>query len=182
MVRLGHYQLLNEGFQPSQAPADKLPRIFMTESGQALWKTTTGELFGDFLRILHGIDIKHVPLQISYLCCLADVADKYESLSALAIYAREGDIIGRLGMMDTVEYPKRISEERLRQMILAGWVFNEDNFFEVGTKQLINEGSTLWIGTDNSPDGEVGLWWRLPDGLESIAPSSKHTIMTDVPA
>lgn len=172
-LRDAHERLREEGLQPSQVSADRLPRIFIAEMGQASPGRGTDHLTSDFLRILHGQDIAYARPGLRYIASLTNLADMFDSLPVVVGYVKRKGFVEGLDAKGKGKNPADISEEGLRQRILVGWLFDKPHWFRTYTFELISRGSSRWTSAEDVSEGDQSLWWNLPHGIEGMVAHSR---------
>lgn len=168
LLRNTHEKFREEGIEPSEAPANKLPRITIVEMAQMVPSAPgTDHPMNDFLRILHGLGISYAIPKLSYLAGLASLADRFDCLPVVGKFVKErGFLLAREHKSKKSKSWEDISEQGLRQRILVGWLFDDPVWFRDGSYQLIVKGSRRWSDVEGLFKSDQSLWWSLPDGIE----------------
>lgn len=146
------------------APSNELPRVSIVDIGRISKVNTIKNLVADFLNILHGLEISTVVPPIPNLANLAVVADRFDALPHFSAYARRKKVYstidtrskGKLGLLP---------EERLRQKLLIGLLFDHPPWIATYSKRLIIGGSSQWK-PDAEENDELASWWDMPHGFE----------------
>ncbi|KAL1598915.1 hypothetical protein SLS60_008060 [Paraconiothyrium brasiliense] len=158
LKRAGHSNL-------ADAPIDALPRVTIVDVGRTS-VSTIRELLADFLRAIHGEDLSVAAPPVPNLANLAVVADRFDATETLSRYVRRK----RYGaLLDAKSAKGRIStgmtEERVRQKLLVGLLFDHAPWVTRYSKHLILRDSSQWQpGVEE--DHTRPLWWNLPNGVE----------------
>ncbi|KAI9884852.1 MAG: hypothetical protein M1823_003379 [Watsoniomyces obsoletus] len=184
-VRESHERLIYQGRTPAEARASQLPQIHLSDFGQESQPTDLSNFVGDFLRIIHGLDITPTKPGIRYFACLATLADRYNCLAAVSQYVERKRYLHSLNGRTKGRTSGEISEEHLRQKILVGWLLNYPPWVMSYSQRLIIRGSVRWAGggtdTDASvDDAEQCLWWDLPDGIEVELQTRRERILETI--
>ncbi|KAJ4360500.1 uncharacterized protein N0V89_001065 [Didymosphaeria variabile] len=149
----------------ADAPVDALPRISIVDVGRTS-ASTIQNLLADFLRAVHGEDLSVAAPPVPNLANLAVVADRFDATETLSRYVRRK----RYGaLLDAKSAKGRISigmtEERVRQKLLVGLLFDHAPWVTRYSKHLILRDSSQWQpGVEE--DHTRPLWWNLPNGVE----------------
>ncbi|KAI9845923.1 MAG: hypothetical protein M1837_004459 [Sclerophora amabilis] len=164
----GHAALRKSGLEPSAAPEPSLPHITISDVGLVAELDSVHELFVDFLRILHGIDLFAKRPSLCHIANLAVIADRFGCVQCVAEYLGRKDAFHFIDARSRGKSTVKTSEDRLRQKILAGWLLNVDEWFYDCSTRLVIAGSCQWIASPETViDPELrGLWWHLPDDIE----------------
>lgn len=181
------------GEQPGEAEAGRLPRVSITDDDEATRSAGREAVFGDMLRMLHGLDTVTKPVNMLYVVTLAVMADRFACAGAVSRY-----LTTKLKFKwPATAQPKLredgfsglsiAAEELVRQKVLASWFLEWPIRFGAATRDLILSGSHRWSvqyaeGEDEDQGPEAGksaaevrqeaVWWYLPDELEGKCPPS----------
>lgn len=181
------------GEQPGEAEAAKLPRVSITDDDEATRSAGREAVFGDMLRMLHGMDTVTKPVNMLYVVTLAVMADRFACAGAVSRY-----LTTKLKFKWPATAQPRLredgfsglslaAEELVRQKVLASWLLEWPIRFGAATRDLILFGSHRWSvqyaeGEDEDQGPEAGksavevrqeaVWWYLPDELEGKCPPS----------
>lgn len=178
------------GEQPGEVDAGKLPRVSITDDDEATRSAGREAVFGDILRMLHGLDTVTKPVTMLYVVTLAVMADRFACVGAVSRY-----LTTKLKFKwPATSQPKLredgfsglslAAEELVRQKVLASWLLEWPIRFGAATRDMIMFGSHRWslqnAEEDEDPEPEVGkdaagtrqeaVWWYLPDELEGKCP------------
>lgn len=155
------------------APTHELPRVQVTDVGRTSKVNSIKLLFGDFLNILHGQDIATGPvlpggpaMPVANIANLAVVADRFDALPHIGEYIHRKRILESMDARSKAKSPK-YGEERLRQKLLVGTLFDHAAWVMSSSQSLIINDSARWK-QDVPEDSDLPLWWDLPHGLEGI--------------
>lgn len=149
----------------ADAPIDALPRITILNVGR-VGASSIKNLVGDFLRAVHGQDLSTTIPPVANLANLAIVADRFDATEPLSLYARKKKFCA---LLDAKSPKGKIStgmtEERSRQKLLVGLLFDHAPWVTRYSKHLILRDSSQWQpGVEE--DHTKPLWWNLPNGVE----------------
>lgn len=149
----------------ADAPIDALPRITILNVGR-VGASSIKNLVGDFLRAVHGQDLSTTIPPVANLANLAIVADRFDATEPLSLYARKKKLCA---LLDAKSPKGKIStgmtEERSRQKLLVGLLFDHAPWVTRYSKHLILRDSSQWQpGVEE--DHTKPLWWNLPNGVE----------------
>ncbi|KAF1980020.1 hypothetical protein BU23DRAFT_562450 [Bimuria novae-zelandiae CBS 107.79] len=147
------------------APVDALPRITIVNVGRTS-ASSTENLFADFLRAVHGQDLSTATPPVSNLANLAVVADRFDATETLSQYVRKKKYGALLDARTSKgKISTGMTEERVRQKLLVGLLFDHAPWVTRYSKHLILRDSSQWQpGIEE--DHTKPLWWNLPDGVE----------------
>jgi hypothetical protein len=152
-------------------PLDELPHVVVSDIGKISKVNSIKGLFKDFLRVLHGQDITSNPaspgsvaMPLTNVANLAVVADRFDALPHTTAYIRRKRILESIEARQKAKSIK-LPEERLRQKMLIGILFDHPLWVTAASQSLIITGSSCWK-RDASIDDDLPLWWDLPRGLE----------------
>ncbi|KIW04817.1 uncharacterized protein PV09_04002 [Verruconis gallopava] len=153
----------------SDVPMEELPRIRISNIGRISKVSSIKQLFGDFLKVLHGQDIGPpspgaAAIPLGNLANLAVVADRFDALPHVTAYIRRKRFLETLDARGKAK-PAKASEERLRQRLLVGALFDHSPWIMSASQNLIITGSARWK-PEASADDDLPLWHDLPLGLE----------------
>ncbi|KAF2265177.1 hypothetical protein CC78DRAFT_462259 [Lojkania enalia] len=149
----------------ADAPADALPRIAIADIGRISKVSTIHNLVADFLRALHGHNLSAPNPPLANLANLAVVADRFDALPCLSRY------IGRKKYLHAIDGKSRgrsttsFAEERVRQKLLVGLLFDHPIWVTRYSKYLILRDSVQWK-PGAQPNDAAALWWDIPNEVE----------------
>lgn len=184
-------QLAAAGEQPGEADPAQLPRVTITDDDEATRCAGREAVFGDMLRMLHGLDTVTRPVHMLHVVTLAVMADRFACAGAVSRY-----LTTRLKFKWPATSPPRLredgftgltlaAEELVRQKVLAGWLLEWPIRFGAATRDMIMLGSHRWSAQyaeedeTNGPQAadqdvpqvrQEAVWWYLPDELEGKCP------------
>ncbi|KAI6245908.1 hypothetical protein HI914_06018 [Erysiphe necator] len=118
-------------------------------------------IFGDILRVIHGLEPIHTPYTTLSWTILVLLADNYDVVPCISCYFQKAC----LSHINRINSNK--NEEVLRQKILIQYHMEKGPRFTLSTKDLIMRGSTFIETTKTSSKNMKGVWWDLPYGIES---------------
>ncbi|KAF1996348.1 hypothetical protein P154DRAFT_525628 [Amniculicola lignicola CBS 123094] len=150
----------------ADAPADALPRVAIVNIGRISKVSTIQNLAADFLRAVHGHDLGIANPPVANLANLAVVADRFDALPYLARYVQRKKLLHAIDAKAkkgaTTTTPP---EERVRQKLLVGLLFDHPPWVTKYSKYLIMRDSAQWRpGLEE--DDSAALWWDIPNGVE----------------
>jgi hypothetical protein len=155
----------------SNVPVDDLPRVKVSDVGRTSKVSSIKLLIRDFLCVLHGQGIAAgstspgtsvVPL--ANIANLAVVADRFDALPYTTAYIRRKHMLETIDARSKVKATK-VPEERWRQRLLVGLLFDHASWVMSASQALIIIGSVRWK-QDATTNDDLPLWWDLPQGLE----------------
>lgn len=142
-----------------------LPRITIINIGRVS-ASSIQNLVADFMRAVHGQDLSTITPPVANLANLAVVADRFDATDALSLYVRKK----KFGALLDAKSPKGkistgMTEERIRQKLLVGVLFDHAPWVTRYSKHMILRDSSQWQpGVEE--DHTKPLWWNLPNGVE----------------
>ncbi|KAF2277262.1 uncharacterized protein EI97DRAFT_441997 [Westerdykella ornata] len=148
---------------PAEAPSHALPTIQIVHVGRISKVSSIRDLAADFLRALHGQPLPE-KFPVTNLANIAVLADRFDALDYFKAYIHRKKYLvsvdARLKASKT-----RPTEERIRQKLLIGLLFDYGPWITSCSKHLILRDSAQWKeGVEM--DGTAALWWDLPNGVE----------------
>jgi hypothetical protein len=156
----------------ADAPAYVLPKIAIVNVGRISRVSSIQNLTADFLRALHGLDLPALP-PIANLANLAVVADRFDALPHFSTY------VHRKRYLQTVEARTKgrssisLPEEKIRQKLLIGLLFDHAPWITRYSKHLIMRDSAQWQSGVEEDDTKP-LWWDIPNGVEGALAVSQQ--------
>jgi hypothetical protein len=151
----------------ADAPLDALPHIPIVNVGRiAVSKASNIQnLTADFLRAVHGQYLAVATPPVANLANLAVVADRFDAVDSLTIYVHRKKYLQMIDAKSKSRTAGSVSEERARQKLLVGLLFDHPSWTTRYSKHLIMRDSDQWRpGVEE--DFTKALWWDLPNGLE----------------
>lgn len=149
-----------------EAPVEELPRVKVLDVGRISRVNSIKNLFMDFLNVLHGLELSTSAPPVGNLANLAVVADRFDALPTLTKFVRCKRF---LQTIDAKSKGKTtiVPEERARQKLLIGLLFDHPPWVSIYSKRLIIGGSVRWK-VDAEDDIEAAIWWDLPRRIEGM--------------
>lgn len=161
VLKLGEYASITD------APADVLPHISIINVGRvAVAKASSiRNLLADFLRAVHGSDLAVTNPPIANIANLAVVADRFDAVACLSRYIQRKKYLQLIDAKSRGKASPTQTEERMRQKLFVGLLFDHPPWVTRYSKQLIMRDSVQWRpGAEE--DHTKALWWHLPNGVE----------------
>jgi hypothetical protein len=158
---------LSEHVSIGDAPADVLPHISIINVGRvAVAKTSSiRNLLADFLRAIHGLDLAAANPPVANLANLAVVADRFDAVACMSRYVQRKKYLQLIDAKARGKQNPTQTEERIRQKLLIGLLFDHPSWVTRYSKHLIMRDSVQWRpGTEE--DHTKALWWDIPNGVE----------------
>jgi hypothetical protein len=122
-------------------------------------------LFADFLRAAHGQYLASATPPVANLANLAVVADRFDAVENLTAYVHKKKYLQMIDAKAKGRAVSSVPEERARQKLWVGVVFDHPPWITRYSKHLIMRDSDQWRpGVEE--DYTKALWWDLPNGLE----------------
>ncbi|KAF2247115.1 hypothetical protein BU26DRAFT_566113 [Trematosphaeria pertusa] len=151
----------------ADASADALPRIHIVNIGRiSISKASNVQnLIADFLRAVHGQDLAVPNPPVPNLANLAVVADRFDAVTCLSRYVQRRKYLHLIDAKPKGRVSPGLPEERARQKLLVGLLFDHPPWVTRYSKHLIMRDSIQWkpgIEEDHSK----ALWWDIPYGVE----------------
>ncbi|KAF2437942.1 hypothetical protein P171DRAFT_526698 [Karstenula rhodostoma CBS 690.94] len=149
----------------ADAPVDALPRIAIVDVGRTS-ASSIRNLVADFLRAIHGQDLSVAIPPVPNLANIAVVADRFDATDTLSRYVRRkkyGSLLDAKSAKGKIS--TGMTEERVRQKLLVGLLFDHAPWVTRYSKHLILRDSSQWQpGVEENHTRP--LWWDLPNGVE----------------
>ncbi|KAF2799709.1 hypothetical protein K505DRAFT_356406 [Melanomma pulvis-pyrius CBS 109.77] len=162
----------------SDAPSELLHAISIIHVGRISKISSIQNLTADFLRALHGHDISVANPPIANLANLAVVADRFDALPCLTRHVRRKKYLHLMDAKSKGRTPESMLEERVRQKLLIGLLFDHPPWVTRYSKYLIMHDSVQWRPAFE-PDDTAALWWDIPFGIEDeIIKRREHILET----
>lgn len=151
----------------AEVSLDVLPHVSIINVGRiAISKSSAlRALLADLLRALHGFDlgVPHPP--ITNLANLAVVADRFDAVACLSRYVQRRKYTQVIDAKSKGKANPTLTEERVRQKLFVGLLFDHPAWVTKYSKHLIMRDSVQWQpGVEE--DHSKALWWDLPNGVE----------------
>ncbi|EMC92268.1 hypothetical protein BAUCODRAFT_283864 [Baudoinia panamericana UAMH 10762] len=144
----------------ADVPSAQLPMIVIEDLGRISGVKSPAILLRDFLRILHSQEIES-NLPVANLANLSIVADRFDALEWLKVYFSRKKAMQAIDSKMTPKADNGLSEEKVRQRLLVGYMLDFPKWIEKHSARLIMKG---WVGQE--PDISAALWWDLPGRME----------------
>ncbi|KAI4655485.1 hypothetical protein J4E93_000197 [Alternaria ventricosa] len=151
----------------ADAPAHVLPHIAIVNVGRvAVAKASSiRNLVADFLRAIHGLDLAVTNPPIANLANLAVVADRFDAVAGLSKHIQRKKYLQLIDAKSRGKPAPTQTEERIRQKLFVGLLFDHPSWVTRYSKHLIMRDSVQWRpGTEE--DHTKALWWDIPNGVE----------------
>ncbi|KAI4624262.1 uncharacterized protein J4E87_005761 [Alternaria ethzedia] len=151
----------------ADAPAHVLPHIAIVNVGRvAVAKASSiRNLVADFLRAIHGLDLAVTNPPIANLANLAVVADRFDAVAGLSKHIQRKKYLQLIDAKSRGKPAPAQTEERIRQKLFVGLLFDHPSWVTRYSKHLIIRDSVQWRpGTEE--DHTKALWWDIPNGVE----------------
>lgn len=156
-------------------PVSELPKAIVADVGD-LPKgcVSTATVVALFFQILHDPSTAWPVLRaesINLIALLSIVADRFACLDTIAEYLIRQRLRSTL-LKDRKSATAHKRELENRQKLLAGTMFGFSDWVQQCSATLIVEGpirrttTSLDSSEDEDQEGDDGLWWRLPGGIE----------------
>jgi hypothetical protein len=158
---------LGEHANIADVPADVLPYISIVNVGRvAVAKASSiRNLLADFLRAVHGHDLAVANPPIANIANLAVVADRFDAVACLVRYVQRKKYLQLIDAKTRGKPNPTQTEERIRQKLFVGLLFDHPSWVTRYSKHLIMRDSIQWRpGTEE--DHTKALWWDIPNGVE----------------
>ena len=162
----------------SDAPSELLHRVSIINVGRISKVSSIQVLTADFLRAVHGRDISVATPPVANLANLAVVADRFDALDCLAKYVRRKKWTQLLDVKSKGRTAV-LQEERARQKLLIGLLFDHPPWLAKYSKHLILHDSDQWR-PGFEPDETSALWWDIPWGIEEEMIKRREHILETV--
>jgi hypothetical protein len=151
----------------AEVSAEVLPHISITNIGRiAISKSSAvRNLLADFLRAIHGFDLAVSSPPVANLANLAVVADRFDAVACLSRFVQRRKYTQLIDAKSKGKSNPALTEERVRQKLLVGLLFDHPPWVTKYSKHLIMRDSSQWRpGVEE--DHSKALWWDLPRGVE----------------
>ena len=151
----------------AEAPAAELPHISIINVGRiAISKSSALQaLLVDFLCAIHGLELAVPHPPVANLANLAVVADRFDAVACLSTYVRRKKFLHIIDAKSRGKPNPILTEDRVRQKLLVGILFDHPPWVTKYSKHLIMRDSIQWKpGTEL--DHTKALWWDIPNAVE----------------
>lgn len=175
-------QLRVDGYTDfSEISAARLPRISIFNIGRtAITKSgSIQNLVADFLRAAHGLDLATANPPVANLANLAIVADRFDAVACLAKYVQKRRYLQLIDTKAKGKASPALTEERARQKLLVGLLFDHPPWVSRYSKYLILRDSVQWQPGAEA-DHSKALWWDLPSGIEDELIQRRECILETI--
>lgn len=149
---------------PADAPTNELPHISIENIGRIYTQSTIQNLAADFLIILHGQSLSANP-PVANLANIAVVADRFDALAHFTKYMLRKKYLQAVDAKSKGKPSTTLLEEKVRQKLLIGLLFDHPPWVTQYSKHLIMRDSVQWI-PGKEVDDTAALWWDLPHQVE----------------
>lgn len=151
----------------TEATADELPRVCISNIGKISKVNTIKNITADFLRAVHGLDLAVPSPPIQNIANLAIVADRFDALPSFSKFVRRKKYLQTLDAKTKPKPSSNMSEERVRQRLLIGILLDHPPWVTKYSKQLIMNDSVQWKPQAKDEESSA-LWWDIPRGVEGL--------------
>lgn len=170
LIETAHRELAARQLKPSQADAEDLPWITITDDDEATKAARREHAFEDILRIIHQKPPKATRVVMSEVTTMAIIADRFDCVSAVARSLNSDlkfkwPVTGTRPLLDDSGRATS-AEQTLREKILVSWLLGQPMRLHQASRELITRGSSLWSAFHDGNSELTAAWWNLPEGLE----------------
>jgi hypothetical protein len=151
----------------TEVSPEVLPHISIVHVGRiGISKTSALQnLLADFLRAVHGLDLAVSSPPVANLANLAVVADRFDAVACLSKYVQRRKYLQLADVKLKGKPNPTLTEDRVRQKLLVGLLFDHPSWVTKYSKHLIMRDSVQWQpGVEE--DHTKALWWDIPQGME----------------
>jgi hypothetical protein len=151
----------------AEVSPEVLPHISIINVGRiAISKSSAlRNLLADFLRAIHGFDLAISNPPVANLANLAVVADRFDAVACLSRYVQRRKHLHVLDAKSKGKPSPTLTEERVRQKLFVGLLFDHPLWVTRYSKYLMMRDSVQWRpGVEE--DYTKALWWDIPNGVE----------------
>ncbi|KAI9675781.1 MAG: hypothetical protein M1817_001148 [Caeruleum heppii] len=168
----------HRGHEPFEAPDTALPEMQLLSCEYLPPDSASRASIQAFFGMLHGHGIPDEHCNTQFLVSLATMADAFDSLPVIADGGLGGKLSKRMNSKSRSKSVNGDSEQRIRQRLLVGWLFDEPSWMTTASRQLVLRGSKLWEdGSGMDMMDGMDLSWRLPDGIEGELQHRRRRIL-----
>jgi len=159
----GHNSSVGKDRTNAQHFLEDLPTITIKDIGRTSSVKTIRGLMGDFLRVLHGLDLSTTqqPPPLVNVANLCVVADRFDALDVMRAYFKSKRTLQSLDGKTPSLATKSLSEEKTRQRLFVGLMLHDPYWVWHASLRLIHQGWVNRILPVTAPQ-----WWDLPSGIE----------------
>jgi hypothetical protein len=170
LIASGHDDLRARGISLSDANAEDLPWVSITDDDEATKAVGREHVFEDMLRIIHQLPPKVTRVDMTYVTTLAVTADRFDTVAAISHCLNNElkfkfPVTSNRPLRDDTGRPTDV-ERVLRQKVLVSWLLGQSRQLHLASRELILRGSSHWSTFHDSDADMTAAWWTLPDGLE----------------
>ncbi|KAH7389885.1 hypothetical protein BKA66DRAFT_460033 [Pyrenochaeta sp. MPI-SDFR-AT-0127] len=151
----------------ADATADELPHISIVNVGRIATSKASSvqNLLADFFRAVHGLDLAVAAPPVANLANLAVVADRFDAVACLSKFVQRKKYLHLVDAKAKGRPSPTLTEERARQKLFVGLLFDHPSWVTRYSKHLIMRDSSQWRpGVEE--DHTKALWWDIPNGVE----------------
>ena len=157
------------------APSD-LPHISIVDIGPLSSRVRQEESMTTFFNLLLGVHPDVNQATPSWLVNLVVIADRFNALHKIKEFVAKHHRI--YTVFSTKWIDSAYKEEPTRQILLIGMRLHIAAWITSCSALLILHGSRRWdFTTEGVTEGQKGLWWSLPGGLEGASTFLSHAII-----
>lgn len=170
---------LSEGAKIADVPVDALPHISIVNVGRvAVAKVSSiRNLIADFLRAVHGLDLAVANPPVANLANLAVVADRFDAVACLSKHIQRKKYLQLIDAKSRGKPATTQTEERIRQKLFVGLLFDHPSWVTRYSKHLIMRDSVQWRpGIEE--DHTKALWWDIPDVEDELIQRREYILET----
>jgi len=170
---------LSEGAKIAEVPVDALPHISIVNVGRvAVAKVSSiRNLIADFLRAVHGLDLAVANPPVANLANLAVVADRFDAVACLSKHIQRKKYLQLIDAKSRGKPATTQTEERIRQKLFVGLLFDHPSWVTRYSKHLIMRDSVQWRpGIEE--DHTKALWWDIPDVEDELIQRREYILET----
>jgi hypothetical protein len=151
----------------ADAPVNVLPHVSIVNVGRvAVAKASSIQnLMADFLRAVHCLELAVANPPVANIANLAVVADRFDAVVCLSKHIQRKKCLQLIDAKSRGKPAPTQTEERIRQKLFVGLLFDHPSWVTRYSKHLIMRDSTQWRpGIEE--DHTKALWWDIPNGVE----------------
>jgi hypothetical protein len=145
-----------------------LPHISILNVGRVAVARVSSirNLLADFFRALHGLDLAVPSPPVANLANLAVVADRFDAFAYLSKYIQKKKYLQLIDTKSRNKLGSTQTEEKVRQKLYIGLVFDHATWITRYSKHLILRDSVQWR-PDTEEDDTKAPWWDISNGVEN---------------
>nr|OQO26379.1 hypothetical protein B0A51_06941 [Rachicladosporium sp. CCFEE 5018] len=159
-VATAHAQLQTQYQDLTKVTVDELPIVYVEDLGRIPTVKSIEPVCLDFLKILHGKEVQST-LPAANLATLAIVADRFDALEAVQLYARRKKLMAGIDSRTLPKMELALGEGRVRQRLLVALMLDHAQWIERYSLRMMVQG---WLGREAAVTDP--LWWDLPGRVE----------------